>query len=110
MVGLTLASLLASALLGADGGDGGKDYLDYMRITYRANRGVIEYGRFSGEYRQGNATSAEAARAGQMTNLLKASCVYAFDGKNIRNDRVFPERDVLASSRRIGRPASVWRS
>ncbi len=75
--------------------------LEYIRLSYKANKDAFLFGTFRFEYTIGVSASASDAKSGIFTRSIKEDGFYAFDGKNARYELTADPKAVAAVSRWI---------
>ncbi len=95
-----LALSLAAALCCQN--DDRAQQLDYLGLSYKANKDAFAYGSFHFEFTRGLSASLADAEAEVFSQAFKEDGFYAFDGKNARYDLV-AEPGVLGA-------ATTWTS
>jgi hypothetical protein len=98
--------LLAAVTLALQPGDQSQQ-LEFLRVSYKANKDAFAFGTFRFEYTRGACKSVADAEAGIFDRSIKEDGFYVFDGKNARYDLVAQPQDLAASTRRIGANKTV---
>ncbi len=63
---------------------------------YAANRESVDHGKATFIYLEGTASSPEAARRGELSDLSRAKGTYVFAGSRMKYERIFDREDVIA--------------
>ncbi|MGC8641241.1 MAG: hypothetical protein ACP5XB_15345 [Isosphaeraceae bacterium] len=93
--------LILAAVLGHEPADR-MQQIDFLRLSYKANKDAFAYGTFRFEYTKGSCASVSDAEAGVFTRSFKENGLLIFDGQNFRYELV-PRPEVLAAAtRRVG--------
>jgi hypothetical protein len=92
--------LLLAGILGAQAGDP-MSQIDYMRLSYKANKQSFAFGSFRFEYTIGVSANATDAESGIYQQSIKEDGLYIFDGKNARYELTASPKDILAVTRWI---------
>lgn len=94
-----MCSLLLLAFAPSVFGQIAPESLDVLRAIengYAANRASVEHGKARFTFLEGSASSPEAARLGEITDLAKAKGIYVFDGSRKRYELLFEREDVIS--------------
>ena len=62
--------------------------VEFLRLSYRANKDAFAYGSFHFEYTRGKCSSLKDAEAGNFTTAFREDGFYVFDGDNARYDLI----------------------
>lgn len=76
--------------------------MEFLRLSYKANKDAFTYGSFRFEYTTGSCASATDAEAGIFTRAYKEDGLLIFDGENIRYELVAGPEELAAAMKPKG--------
>jgi hypothetical protein len=92
--------LLLAATIGFQQGDP-TEQIEFLRLSYKANKDAFAFGTFHFEYIRGSSASLSDAESGIFRRSIKEDGFYAFDAKNARYDLIAHPKDYAAFTTRI---------
>lgn len=82
--------------------DDASQQLEFLRLSYKANKEAFSFGTFRFEYTRGSSASRQDAEAGVFSSSINEQGFYVFDGKNARYDLIAAPTDLAAKTTRVG--------
>jgi len=89
-----------AAMIGFQSGDLAQQ-IEFIRLSYRANKDAFAFGTFHFEYTRGSCATLSDAESGVFSKAIKEDGFYVFDGKNARYDLVAEPAAIAAGTTRI---------
>ena len=93
--------LLLAGMIGQQDADP-MQQVEYVRLSYKANKDAFAFGTFRFEYTIGVSTSRSDSESGVFTESIQEDGFYVFDGKNARYELTADPKAVAAVTRWIG--------
>ncbi len=81
--------------------DDSAQQLEFLRLSYRANKDAFAYGSFRFEFTKGSSASFSDAESEVFTRSFREDGLYAFDGGDARYDLIADPKDLAAATKRI---------
>jgi hypothetical protein len=75
--------------------------IDFLRLSYKANKDAFAFGTFRFEYTRGRAASRPEAESEVFSQAIKEDGMYVFNGKNAGYDLLAEPGDLAAVTTRI---------
>ena len=91
---------LLAAMIGFQSDDPAQQ-IEFIRLSYKANKDAFAFGTFHFEYTRGSCATLSAAESGVFSKAIKEDGLYVFDGKNARYDLVAAPAEIAAVTTRI---------
>ena len=76
--------------------------IEFIRLSYKANKDAFAFGTFHFEYTRGSCATLSDAESGVFSKAIKEDGFYVFDGNNARYDLVAEAAVIAAGTTRIG--------
>jgi hypothetical protein len=92
--------LLLAGLVGYQAGDQ-TEQLEYLRLSFKANKDAFAFGSFRFEYTRGKSASFSDAESGVFSKSVKEDGFFAFEGKNARFELIADPRGLASVTTRI---------
>jgi hypothetical protein len=97
--------LLLAGTIGLQSGESAQQ-LNFLRVSYKANKDSFAFGTFRFEYTRGSCASPSDAESGVFSRSVTEHGLYVFDGKNARFDLIADPKDIAAATTPIGKDMS----
>ncbi len=104
-MGCAMLLMLISALMGFQSVDHTRE-IEFLRLSYKANKDAFAFGTFRFEYTRGSCASLSEAEAGVFSRSIKEEGFYAFDGRNARFELIARPGDLASMTTRINERTS----
>jgi hypothetical protein len=82
---------------------GSTEQVDFLRVSFKANKDAFAFGTFQFEYTKGRCASLSDAEAEVFSKSINEDGLYVFDGKNERYDLLAGPAALAAVTTRIGK-------
>jgi hypothetical protein len=73
-----------------------------VRDAYVSNQGGFPFGQITFAYIKGYALDEASARRGELSPAYTAKCLYNYNGRSARYERIFPDDEMRAANKKIG--------
>ena len=93
--------LIVAAAMGFQAGDR-MQQVEFVRLSYKANKDSFAFGTFRFEYTRGLCASRADAESEIFSKSIKEDGLYVFEGKNARYDLIANPAELAAVTTRIG--------
>jgi hypothetical protein len=98
--------LLFAASIGLQPGDS-MQRVDFLRLSYKANKEAFAFGTFHFEFTRGSSASPSDAEAGVFSKAIREDGLYIFDGKNGRYELIAEPKELAAMTTRVNERKTV---
>jgi hypothetical protein len=83
------------------------EQIDFLRISFKANKDSFAFGTFHFQYTRGRCASLSDAESGVFSSSISEDGLYVFDGKNERYDLLADPEALAAVTKRLSKKKSA---